>query len=273
MTPEAARSLTEEVKADAAALWGKLLALYEGEAHTTLGYSSWGAYYEEEFGARYRDGYRVLEAARVVDAISDKFVTPPNESVARELVPVLRDAPEQVEEVWGQVVELHGETPTAAQVRETVQRTQGQLANQSGGTDEWATPQNLFDALHAEFDFNLDVCALPSSAKCQDYFTPEADGLAHDWQGTCWMNPPYGRDIDKWIAKAADSAADGATVVCLVPARVDTGWWWDYCRFAEIRFLRGRLRFGEAESGAPFPSALVVFRPEQKATVDWWEWQ
>lgn len=140
----------------------------------------------------------------------------------------------------------------------------------SSATDEWATPQAFFDRLDDEFGFDLDVCALDSSAKCARYFTPETDGLAQDWTGTCWMNPPYGSEIVEWVAKAHESAEEnGATVVCLVPARVDTGWWWDHCRYGEIRFLRGRLKFGDSETSAPFPSALVIFgRP---ANVLWWE--
>jgi phage N-6-adenine-methyltransferase len=154
----------------------------------------------------------------------------------------------------------------------SISGTRGQLANQSGGTDAWSTPDDFFAAVDAEFGFELDVCALDSSAKCERYFTPEDNGLAQEWTGTCWMNPPYGDEIRHWVKKAHDAALDnGATVACLVPARVDTGWWWDYCRHAEIRFLRGRLRFGDSDTGAPFPSALVIFgRP---ARVMWWEWQ
>lgn len=149
--------------------------------------------------------------------------------------------------------------------------TRGQLANQSGGSDGWSTPRDLFDALDREFHFDLDVCALPSSAKCERYFTPAVDGLAQEWAGVCWMNPPYGDEIVRWVAKAAESAAAGATIVALVPARVETGWWWDHCRHHEVRLLRGRLKFGGAPTGAPFPSALVVFgRP---ASTVYWEWR
>lgn len=140
----------------------------------------------------------------------------------------------------------------------------------SSATDEWSTPQDFFDAVAREFAFDLDVCALDSSAKCARYFTPDTDGLAQEWAGTCWMNPPYGSAIAAWVSKAHEASEQGATVVCLLPARVDTGWWWDHCRYAEIRFLRGRLRFGGSDTGAPFPSAIVVFgRP---ARVVWWEW-
>lgn len=146
-----------------------------------------------------------------------------------------------------------------------------QRVHYSSETDEWATPQDLFDVLGREFSFELDVCALPSSAKCERFFTPEDDGLAQEWRGTCWMNPPYGREIGVWMTKAFASARAGATVVCLVPARTDTRWWWDTARWGEVRFLRGRLRFGDAKAGAPFPSAVVVFRPGMRQRVVWWE--
>lgn len=134
---------------------------------------------------------------------------------------------------------------------------------------EWATPQDLFDQLDAEFGFRLDVCATPENAKCVRFFSLAEDGLSEAWEGNCWMNPPYGDAIPAWVAKAHKSADDGATVVCLVPARVETAWWWDHCRYAEIRFLRGRLKFGGGDNSAPFPSAVVIFgRP---ASVVWWE--
>jgi phage N-6-adenine-methyltransferase len=127
-------------------------------------------------------------------------------------------------------------------------------------TDLWTTPQETFDALNAEFGFTVDVCALPENAKCPRFFTPEMDGLAQKWNGTCWMNPPYGRAIKAWMRKAYESSLNGATVVCLVPARTDTAWWHDYAMHGELRFLRGRLRFGEAQNNAPFSSVIVVFK-------------
>src|SRR5437016_2549507 len=95
-------------------------------------------------------------------------------------------------------------------------------------TSEWATPQAFFDRLHAEFGFTLDVAAQEGNAKCPRYFTPQDDGLAQPWEGVCWMNPPYGKHIDQWVAKAYESAQAGALVVCLVPARTDTRWWHQY---------------------------------------------
>lgn len=134
----------------------------------------------------------------------------------------------------------------------------------SSKTDVWSTPIDFFNALDKLFNFRLDVCALPENAKCQIYFTPEVDGLKQDWtgQGNVWMNPPYGREISKWIEKAYLSSKQGATVVCLIPARTDTRYWHDYCVKGEIYFVRGRLKFGNAESCAPFPSAVVCFRPK-----------
>lgn len=132
----------------------------------------------------------------------------------------------------------------------------------SSNTDLWATPQEFFDKLNHVFKFTVDVCAMPDNAKCQQYYTPEKNGLEQDWQGVCWMNPPYGRGIDAWVEKAYKSAKEnGTTVVCLLPARVDTRWWHDYCAKGEVHFLKGRLKFGNATNSAPFPSAVVVFRP------------
>jgi len=132
----------------------------------------------------------------------------------------------------------------------------------SSTTDLWATPQDLFDKLNEEFGFETDVCASVENAKCKRFFTKEDDGLAQVWSGVCWMNPPYGREIGHWMAKALRSSKLGATVVCLVPSRTDTQWWHDYAREAhDIRFIKGRLKFGGHKNSAPFPSAVVIFRP------------
>ena len=132
----------------------------------------------------------------------------------------------------------------------------------SSKTDMWSTPQDLFDRLNLVFRFDVDVCALQNNAKCRNYYNPDDNGLTKDWCGVCFMNPPYGREISKWVEKAYGSAKEnGATVVCLLPARVDTRWWHDYCSKGEIYFIRGRLKFGNCTNNAPFPSAVVVFRP------------
>lgn len=132
-------------------------------------------------------------------------------------------------------------------------------------TDEWGTPQALFDELNAKYNFTLDACADATNHKVDNYYDKEMDGLSQKWEGTVWMNPPYGRDIKHWMKKAYESSLEGATVVCLVPSRTDTAWWHDYSMKGDITFFRGRLKFvgqaGQKLSSAPFPSALVVFTP------------
>jgi phage N-6-adenine-methyltransferase len=133
---------------------------------------------------------------------------------------------------------------------------------------EWATPDALFHELDDEFHFALDVCATAENTKCPAFFGADEawSALVKPWQGICWCNPPYGRGIGQWIQKAYESAQAGATVVMLIPSRTDTRWWHDYVmKASEIRFIRGRLKFGDAKWNAPFPSAVVVFRPTQEA--------
>lgn len=129
-------------------------------------------------------------------------------------------------------------------------------------TDLWETPQDFFDGLDAQYKFDLDACALPENAKCSRYYTPDQDGLTQPWTGTVWCNPPYGRQIGSWVEKAAHSAAEGATVVMLLPARTDTKWFHRYIYGkAEIQFVAGRLKFGGSKNSAPFPNMVAVFRP------------
>lgn len=125
----------------------------------------------------------------------------------------------------------------------------------------WETPQDLFDKLDNVFNFELDVCALDETAKCDKYFTPKEDGLSQEWNGICWMNPPYGREQVKWIEKAYGESLNGSTVVCLIPARPDTKVWQNiiFPNAVAICFIKGRLKFGGSKDSAPFPSALVVF--------------
>ena len=133
----------------------------------------------------------------------------------------------------------------------------------SSKTDLWATPQEFFDKYDKIFNFEVDVCATKENAKCDKFFTQEDDGLSQEWEGVCWMNPPYGRDIGKWMKKAYESSLEGATVVCLVPSRTDTKWWHDYSMKGDIEFIKGRLKFGGSKNSAPFPSAVVVFKGGQ----------
>jgi len=127
-------------------------------------------------------------------------------------------------------------------------------------TDQWATPQYLFDKLDEEFGFELDVCADETNHKVPRYYDKEANGLEQPWKGVCWMNPPYGRTIGDWVKKAYESSRGGAVVVYLLPARTDTKWWRDYVmRASELRFISGRVKFGDSDTGAPFPSVIAIF--------------
>lgn len=135
---------------------------------------------------------------------------------------------------------------------------------------DWATPQAFFDLVDAEFGFTLDAAASPENAKAPAFYTESDDGLSLPWRGVVWCNPPYGRGIEAWVRKGFEEAQGGSTVVMLIPARTDTRYWHDYVmRAAEIRLIRGRLVFGtgEARANAPFPSALVVFRPGEHTTA------
>lgn len=134
----------------------------------------------------------------------------------------------------------------------------------SSSSDMWETPIELFKQLDNEFHFTTDVCAIADNAKCSHYYSPEQNGLEQQWQGVCWMNPPYGRQIGKWVKKAYESSLQGGmTVVCLLPSRTDTKWFQEYClKSNDIRFIRGRLHFNNSKNSAPFPSVVVVFSIE-----------
>lgn len=126
---------------------------------------------------------------------------------------------------------------------------------------EWETPKDLFDDLHKEFNFTLDVCANSANAKCWKYFTIEQNSLLLEWNGVCYMNPPYGREIYWWVQKAFNESQKGSTIVCLLPTRTDTQWWHSYCmKSFEIRLLTRRLTFSKYGNKAPFPCAIVIFK-------------
>lgn len=132
----------------------------------------------------------------------------------------------------------------------------------SSKSDEWETPQDVFDSLNAEFDFDLDPCATSENHKCDRYFTQEQNGLVQNWGGcTVFCNPPYS-NIARWVEKAfREGLKDKTTVVLLIPARTDTRYFHDFILHrSEIRFLRGRLKFSGAVYNAPFPSMIVIFR-------------
>ena len=133
----------------------------------------------------------------------------------------------------------------------------------SSETMEWETPMDLFKILDDEFHFTLDPCATEKNHKCDKYYTKEENGLLQNWGGNrVFCNPPYGRQIHKWVRKAyEESLKDNTIVVLLIPARTDTTYFHDYILHrSEIRFVEGRIRFGEAKMNAPFASMIVIFR-------------
>lgn len=139
----------------------------------------------------------------------------------------------------------------------------GQEVLLSSESDEWYTPPDFFLALDKEFGFTLDPCSTHENARCKRHYTLLDNGLLKDWgTETVFCNPPYSR-IGNWVAKCYSAAQHGATVVMLIPSRTDTEYWHRYCMKGEIRFIKGRLRFGGAKHNAPFPSAVVVFRPKE----------
>ena len=133
----------------------------------------------------------------------------------------------------------------------------------SSKRDDWETPREFFDKLNLEFGFNTDVCATKRNAQVPMFFSPEENGLVQDWAGNCFMNPPYGREIGRWVKKAFEESKKKycRLVVGLLPARTDTRWFNEYIYGkAEIRFLKGRLKFGGGQNNAPFPSMIVIWK-------------
>ncbi len=133
----------------------------------------------------------------------------------------------------------------------------------SSNSEDWETPQKLFDELNKKWKFTLDVCATKENAKCEKFFTKEQNSLLKSWEGNiCWMNPPYGREIIKWIRKAYyEYSENNGIIIALLPVRTCTKWFHEYVyEKANIRFIRGRLRFSHAKLNAPFPSMIVEWK-------------
>lgn len=132
----------------------------------------------------------------------------------------------------------------------------------------WSTPQDFFDKLNEEFHFTLDPCADEHNHKCDKYYTVEQDGLKQDWSGeTVFCNTPYGRSLFAWVKKCFKEVYAGncPCAVMLIPARTDTRWFHDWIYHkAEVRFVKGRIKFGGEKNNAPFPSMVVVFRGTDK---------
>lgn len=141
-----------------------------------------------------------------------------------------------------------------------------QKAMVSSKSNEWATPQDFFDKLNTEFNFTLDPCSTKENHKVSKFYTLEDDGLSKDWtKDTVFMNPPYGGHTADWLKKALESSRGGATVVCLIVSSTDRSYWHEliFPYASQIRFIRGRLKFGTSKSSAPFASAVIVFSKEK----------
>lgn len=148
----------------------------------------------------------------------------------------------------------------------------------SSKSNEWETPKDIFNLLNEEFHFELDAAATKDNHLCNYFYTKEENSLVQDWSKfkSIFCNPPYGREIGKFIKKGFEESLKGSVVVFLIPARVDTKWWHEYCSKGEVRFIKGRLKFNNRifpswkEDGthkispAPFPSAVVIFGPQTK---------
>lgn len=290
---------------------GNALATIRDQRLYRATHATFEDYCQDRWGLTRRHINHTIAAAQVVENLGNLGTMVPKPANERQARPLTKLPPEQQREAWEEAVATAPDgRVTAAHVERTVKRltyediddgwgdggeqvgyiqiveddpepmetittaasTNGITSvHFSSNSDEWETPHDLFANLDQEFGFTLDVCARPGNAKCERFFVPEQDGLAQDWSGeVCWMNPPYSQ-VREWIAKAHEIGQAGGKVVCLVPARTDTGWWWDYCIDGEIRFLRGRLRFVGAENGAPFPSAVVIFGVDP--LICWWDWQ
>jgi site-specific DNA-methyltransferase (adenine-specific) len=150
----------------------------------------------------------------------------------------------------------------------------------SSKKQDWATPQPLFALLNDEFHFTLDAAASHENAKCRRYFTEIDDGLKQDWIGErVFLNPPYGAAVSRWLKKAYDEYRSGALVVCIVAARPDTSWWFEFCnRSTEIRLLYRRVKFVGPGNSPAFPTAAVIFDRDSEICMNppyiWcWDWK
>jgi DNA N-6-adenine-methyltransferase (Dam) len=274
LSPDDARALTDEVKRDAAALWTKLLALYEGRAHAALGYASWADYCAAEFDMRQSSAYRMLDAGRVVAALEAHSPigesAPANEAQARELVPLLKDEAELVE-LWRELRAEHGEQLTADKVRRAViERLQleqqiGQLT--SSKSAEWYTPPECIAAVREVLgDIDLDPASNEYAQEvvgARRFYDAASDGLAQEWGGRVFLNPPYGRDCPKFVGKLFAEFEGGrvdAAIALLSGYSYDTQWFRP-CWGCLLCFGDGRLQFYDplGEPGRPSTASVFVY--------------
>lgn len=260
-----ARTLTDEVKRDAEALWLKLVRLYEGNAHGALGYSSWHAYCQTEFGFGQSHAYRLLDAGRVAELFPHGGM---NERQARELVPLLDDEAELLE-TWRELRERYGDRLTAEKVRQAVQERLdlehkvGTL--KSTGNAEWYTPATVVEAVRAVLgDIDLDPASNEHAnmvVGARVFYDQATDGLAHDWQGRVFLNPPYGTICGQFVAKALDEYQAGqvtAAILLLNGYSFDVGWFrplWDY----PLCFTYGRIDFYSTTTGGTTTGSVFAY--------------
>ena len=138
----------------------------------------------------------------------------------------------------------------------------------SSKSNEWSTPQNLFDKLNNKYHFTLDPCSTVENHKCDKFYTIEDDGLIKDWSNeTVFVNPPYGRELYKWVKKCYEEGLNGTKIVLLIPSRTDTKYFHEFLynkNNVKIEFIKGRLKFGDSNNSAPFPSLLAYFNIEEE---------
>lgn len=246
-----------------------------------INYPTFEAYLKGRWNLERRHAYRLMEASEVAGALGD--VTHGTQGLtersARELAPVLREqGAEAVREVWAEAVDTNNGHPTAADVRAVVvgpgatrPKWNPGGAIMSSDTPEWYTPRHVVEAVaRALGAIDLDPCAEAArSVPAGRHLTEEDDGLAQEWNGRVYMNPPYGRTIGDWTTKLRGEFDSGrvSEAIALVPARTETDWW-ESLGAEFVCFIHGRLAFSDGPASAPFPSAAVYLGSDGQNFVD-----
>lgn len=244
-----------------------LLEIRDRRLYREAGFAEFDAYCRARWGWQRARSYRLMDGAKVVRVLSPIGDTPTNEAQARELVPVLRDeGPEAVAEVWEQAQEAapNGKV-TAEVVRDVVRERSGMAVHYSSEEDDWRTPSHVVEkVVEALGAIDLDPCSNEGEPNVPAlvHYDRASDGLSKDWRGRVYMNPPYGRVIEQWVDKLASAYQAGRVqeAIALLPSRTDTSWFRRLREFPRC-FISGRLHFGSAEAGAPFPSVAVYLGP------------